>query len=95
MKSQAFCKQRICDYCHRSMTSGMTNEGNGFDAAFRCHEECFEEAMNSRYGQGMWRLNPDYAADCSTEGEYGGYYDALCESGAWEDTGIYYTEWED
>lgn len=81
---------RICDYCGKPMGEGMTNEGNGLGADFHCHEgKCFEEAMNSLYGEGRWRENPS-----GEEGEYGGYYDELLENGTWEDTGIFYTQWD-
>lgn len=79
---------RICVHCGLPMVDGMTNEGNEMGADFHCHEECFEAAMDDRYGKGEWRKNPS-----GEEGEYGGYYDELLEDGTWEDTGIFYTQW--
>jgi hypothetical protein len=78
----------ICDHCGLPMIDGMCNDGSWVIYDFNCHEECFEAAMDERYGKGRWRLNPS-----GEPGEYNGYYDELLEDGTWEDTGIFYTEW--
>jgi hypothetical protein len=76
-------EERYCETCGENMTSGYT-AGNG---EWYCCADCFERTMNADYGVGKWRT-----AIC--QGEYGGYYEYLNKDGEWEDTGIYYTEWE-
>lgn len=78
----------ICVHCGEPMIDGMTNDGGWVTYDFNCHEQCFDAAMDERYGNGRWRENPS-----GEPGEYNGYYDELLEDGTWEDTGIFYTEW--
>ena len=42
--------------------------------------------MDEDYGKGKWRASDE-------EGEYEGWYEYLNEDGEWEDTGVFYTEW--
>ena len=42
--------------------------------------------MNTTYGKGKWRPSEE-------EGENGGFYEFQACDGFWEDTGIFYTEW--
>ena len=42
--------------------------------------------MNKDYGEGKWRAT-------EKEGIYGGLYERLNDGDEWEDTGIYWTEW--
>ena len=42
--------------------------------------------MNKAYGKGKWRGTDE-------EGYYGGFYEYLQDDGEWEDTGVFYTEW--
>lgn len=70
---------RFCAFCGMPMELGFT-DGEDFYAC----EECFERAMDDRYPSG-WR-------DVEEEGELGGFYEGYGDE-AWEDTGIYYTEW--
>jgi len=86
--TQANQEFRICVHCGLPLIDGFTNEGNDMGADFHCHQECFESAMNKRYGVGKWKQN-----GTDDEGEYGGYYDELLDDGTWEDTGIYYTQY--
>jgi len=72
---------RICDHCGLPMDAGMTDL-----VSFYAHASCFEDAMNARFVQ--WRQSEH-------EGMRGGYYEYRNESnGTWQDTGIFYTEWE-
>lgn len=73
---------RFCDFCGKPYDAGFV----AGDGDWYCCEECFEDAMNNDYGNEGWRETED-------EGEYGGFYEYLNASGKWEDTGIYYTEW--
>ena len=73
---------RFCEECGKPYDAGYT-AGNG---DWYCCEECFEGAMNETYGVGKWRPSDE-------EGEYDGWYEYQKEDGTWEDTGIYYTEW--
>lgn len=77
---------RTCGWCGLPMTDGMTDlEG------FYSHEgECFKALMDSEYGTGLWRLNRHEDAPLWD----GGYYDHLDDDGAWEDTGVFYTQWD-
>ena len=56
------------------------------DGDWYCCEECFEGAMNRDYGEGKWRAT-------NKEGAYGGFYEYLNDGDEWEDTGIFWTEW--
>ena len=47
-----FDSSRICIVCGKHMHDGMTDEDG-----FYCHEECFEQAMDERYG--TWRAVND------------------------------------
>lgn len=73
---------RFCEECGKPYDAGFT-AGNG---DWYCCEECFESSMNETYGAGKWRPSDE-------EGEYDGWYEYQKEDGTWEDTGIYYTEW--
>lgn len=76
-----FDSSRICCVCGKYMHDGMTDEDG-----FYCHEGCFAQAMDERYG--IWRTVNDDGC--------GGYYEWYdVREGKWEPTGIYYTEWED
>lgn len=73
---------RFCSECGKPYDAGyMAGDGDWYYC-----EDCFEDTMNKDYGKGKWR-----PTDC--EGECGGYYEHLNEHGKWEDTGIFYTEW--
>lgn len=73
---------RFCDTCGIPYDMGfMAGDGDWY-----CCQSCFEETLNSDYGKDRWRGTEE-------EGEYGGYYEYLNSSGEWEDTGIFYTEW--
>lgn len=77
---------RFCEECGKPMTRGYTTDcGDWY-----CCEECFEDVMNYIYGKGNWR-------DTDKEGELGGFYQRLSDLGAeeWEDTGIFWTDWND
>lgn len=71
---------RFCEECGKPYDRGFTAGGDWY-----CCEECFESAMDRDYGRGNWRA-------ANEEGVYGGWYEAL-RDGRWEDTGIYWTEW--
>lgn len=76
--------RRICQFCGKPMTDGMTDL-----ETFYTHEgECFEKEMNRIYGEGMWYPTDD-------DGE-GGYYVVVPNSPDEESkgTGIFYTVWE-
>lgn len=74
---------RFCEQCGKPFNAGYTTDCG----AWYCCEECFDEAMDDDYGEGNWRPT-------DTEGIYGGFYEFLDKSNnTWEDTGIYYTEW--
>ena len=79
---------RICETCGQKVEAGMTNEYS----SFYTHEgKCFTKYMNKTYGKHKWMEKGDVAP-----GENGGFY--LFSSpavGGCQDTGIYYTEWED
>lgn len=83
---------RICNHCGLPMIDGMTNEGGWVIHDFDVHEECFEAAMDERYGKGKWR-----PIEGDMTGGNDGYYEALTGDEAdppeWIDTGIYYTQW--
>ena len=73
---------RFCEICGIPYDMGFV----GGDGEWYCCQSCFESAMDKDYGKDGWRGTDD-------EGEYGGYYEYLRADGEWEDTGIYYTEW--
>ncbi len=73
---------RFCEICGIPYDMGFV----GGDGEWYCCQSCFEDAMDKDYGKDGWRGTDD-------EGEYGGYYEYLRADGEWEDTGIYYTEW--
>lgn len=73
---------RFCDECGIPYDMGfMAGDGEWY-----CCQNCFENVLNRDLGQDCWRESED-------EGEYGGYYEYLKDDGEWEDTGIFYTEW--
>lgn len=73
---------RFCEECGKPYDCGYMVD----DGSWHCCEDCFEEAMDKCYGKGKW---------CGTEEEgcYGGFYENLQDDGTWEDTGVFYTEW--
>ena len=73
---------RFCEECGRPYDKGYTIDG-GF---WYCCEDCFNTAMDSHYGADKWRASQEEGAD-------GGWYEYLNDEGKWEDTGVYYTEW--
>ena len=73
---------RFCEECGRPYDKGYTIDG-GF---WYCCEDCFNTAMDNRYGIDKWRASQEEGAD-------GGWYEYLNRDGVWEDTGVYYTEW--
>ena len=73
---------RFCEQCGKPYDKGFT-AGNG---EWYCCEECFESTMDEDYGKGKWRPSEQ-------EGEYEGWYEYLNEDNEWEDTGVFYTEW--
>ena len=72
---------RFCEECGKPMDEGFLID----DGSFYSCEDCFEEAMNNRYGEGNWQA-------ATQEGEWGGWYECLIED-TWEDTGIFWTQW--
>lgn len=75
---------RFCEQCGKPYDTGYI-AGDGW---WYCCEECFESTMDTEYGKGKWRAT-------DKEGEYGGFYEALNDEGAWEDTSIFWTQWND
>lgn len=73
---------RFCEVCGKPFDAGFI----AGDGDWYCCEECFEPTMDKDYGKGKWRGTDE-------EGEYGGFYEYLNDDGEWEDTGIYWTEW--
>jgi hypothetical protein len=73
---------RFCEECGKPYDAGYTVDGG----SWYCCEECFEYTMDRDYGKGKWRGTDE-------EGGYGGFYECLCDDNEWEDTGIYWTEW--
>ena len=72
---------RFCSECGKPFDAGfMAGDGEWY-----CCEDCFEDVMNEDYGKGNWRATDE-------EGCYGGFYEYL-DGNEWEDTGIFYTEW--
>ena len=73
---------RFCDECGIPYDMGfMAGDGEWY-----CCQSCFEDVLNRDFGKDGWRESED-------EGEYGGFYEYLNDNGEWEDTGIFYTEW--
>ena len=72
---------RFCDECGKPYDAGYI----AGDGEYYCCEECFEPMMNRDYGEGKWRGTDE-------EGRYGGLYEYL-DGDKWDDTGLYYTEW--
>lgn len=73
---------RFCEVCGKPFDAGFI----AGDGDWYCCEECFEPTMDKNYGKGKWRGTDE-------EGEYGGFYEFLGHNGEWQDTGIYWTEW--
>ena len=73
---------RFCEVCGKPYDKGYMVDG-GF---WYCCEDCFEAAMDNDYGKGKWRASEEEGAD-------GGWYEYLNDEDEWEDTGIFYTEW--
>ena len=73
---------RFCEVCGIPYDMGFI----AGDGDWYCCQSCFKDAMDKDYNKDGWRAS-EY------EGEYGGFYEFLNENGEWEDTGIYYTEW--
>ena len=72
---------RFCDECGKPYDKGFI----AGDGDWYCCEDCFDGAMNETYGEGKWR-------GTDKEGSEGGYYEYF-DGEEWEDTGIFYTEW--
>ena len=73
---------RFCDECGKPYDAGyMAGDGE-----YYCCEDCFEPMMNRDYGEGKWK-------PLDEEWYRGGWYGYLDENGEWDDTGIFYTEW--
>lgn len=73
---------RFCEVCGKPFDAGFI----AGDGDWYCCEECFEPTMDNDYGKGNWRSTDE-------EGEYGGFYEFLGDNGKWQDTGVYWTEW--
>lgn len=74
---------RFCEECGKPFDAGyMAGDGDWY-----CCEKCFEQVMNRDYGKDKWRPSVQ-------EGKYGGWYEALNDCDEWEDTSIYWTEWD-
>ncbi len=73
---------RFCDVCGIPYDMGFI----ACDGDWYCCQSCFNESMDDAYGKDGWRESED-------EGEYGGFYEFLNDNEEWEDTGIFYTEW--
>lgn len=86
LQEYLYCKHnaeiRFCEICGKPYDKGYMVDG-GF---WYCCEDCFEATMDNFYGKGKWRASEE-------EGEWGGWYEYLNDEDEWEDTGIYYTEW--
>ena len=72
---------RFCEECGKPYDAGFIM----CDGDWYCCEDCFDDAMDREYGKGQWRSTDE-------PGEYDGFYEAF-GNGVWEDTGIFYTEW--
>lgn len=73
---------RFCEICGKPFETGFI----AGDGDWYCCEECFEPTMDKDYGKGKWRATDE-------EGEYSGFYEFIGRDGEWQDTGIYWTEW--
>lgn len=73
---------RFCNECGKPFDAGFMME----DGCWYICDDCFERAMNKEYGEYKWRTT-------KTEGVYGGFYEHLNNDREWEDTGIFWTEW--
>lgn len=73
---------RFCDECGKPFDAGFMME----DGCWYICDDCFESAMNAEYGENKWRTT-------DAEGTYGGFYEHLNDGDKWEDTGIFWTEW--
>lgn len=82
MESFGGTEIRFCEECGKPFDKGFMVECGGW---YSC-ENCFETAMDNTYGKGQWRSTEE-------EGYYGGYYESSHDGGEWEDTGVFYTEW--
>ena len=72
---------RFCEECGQPYDAGfMAGDGDWY-----CCQYCFKGAMDQTYGKDNW-----HATDM--EGAYGGFYEYF-NGNEWEDTGIFYTEW--
>ena len=73
---------RFCEVCGKPFDAGyIAGDGDWY-----CCEECFAPTMDKDYGKEGWRESDE-------EGEYGGFYEYLNNGDEWEDTSIYWTEW--
>jgi hypothetical protein len=72
---------RFCEECGKPYDAGFI----AGDGDWYCCHECFESIMDRDYGKGKWRATDE-------EGDRGGFYEYL-DGDEWEDTGIFYTEW--
>ena len=72
---------RFCEECGKPYDKGFV----AGDGDWYCCEDCFEDAMNKTYGKDKWRGTEE-------EGCNGGYYESF-DGNEWEDTGVFYTEW--
>lgn len=73
---------RFCEECGKPYDAGYTVDGG----MWYCCEECFEYVMDRDYGKGKWHGTDE-------PGDYDGFYEFLNDANEWEDTGIYWTEW--
>lgn len=73
---------RFCEICGIPYDMGFI----AGDGEWYCCQSCFQSVMDKDYGEEGWRGTEE-------EGEHGGFYEYLNSDGEWEDTGIYYTEW--
>ena len=72
---------RFCSECGKPYDAGyMAGDGEWY-----CCENCFEPVMDRDYGKGKWRATEE-------EGYHGGFYEYL-DGDEWEDTGIFWTQW--
>ena len=68
---------RFCEECGKPFDAGFI----AGDGDWYCCEECFDDAMNTTYGEGKWRSTKD-------EGEYGGYYGRCTREASHQDFGL-------
>lgn len=73
---------RKCAACGKIVDYGMTDlEG------FYAHEECLPAALDKYYGEGKWLHEDDWYGE--------EHYTHYVGDGEWEDTGIFYTDFEE